>query len=595
MRGAVKPRRAVRFAAVAAAALLAGLLPGPESAASGQDGKVTLGYECRFPAGTGTGTGTDSGGTGSGAADEAVVQDVTVALVQNYPDTAVVGKPIQPGDLTATVTMPRAGAAALLPADATALTGTASLTTHVTQGTSQADAVWPGLTAPSAPVKGDGDPVLTFGGAVPPLTVTAPGEVRFAAGRLDLKLSPQTAAASSPPDSPSTGTDSADGTGADGTGADGTGADGTGSAATDSAGTGSADIIGTCTPKSDQRNVLGTVPVPGTPGGASGPGRATPPGGASGSAPSAGTRSRSGVGQDGKGTADGAPDTRSGHNTIALASPPHSGVHDCEDPPDGDPDPAIMASIPRPSNAARTPAPGDPPFPPYSQCGYITGYSNVFKLKGASVINDLAKKPTRVTVVQKSLWTEFSNPDPLKQYFEIDSIAKLTLPPSDTTFLTFGFMPVSARMELLPKGLMTIVTVGTSNLGTITTSTAYGKQELRLSDVKVNGVPLDVGSDCRASAPLDIKLVGYDRSSLTGRPTGPTDYGVQDGGPLAQDDLYIPPFTGCGSHGENLNSLFTSAISGHGNSLNLIQGPLCVPIAATGCDPEIAFPEPPHH
>ncbi|MET9218038.1 DUF6801 domain-containing protein [Streptomyces sp. NPDC008079] len=590
MRGAVKPRRAVRFAAVAAAALLAGLLPGPDSAASGPDGKVTLGYACAFPAGTAA--------DGSGGTDKAVVQDVTVALVQNYPDTAVVGKPIQPGDLTATVTMPRAGAEALLPAGTTALTGAASLTAHVAQGTSRADAVWPGLTAPSTPLKGDGDLVLTFGGAVPPLTVTASGEVRFTAGELDLKLSPVTDPASAPPDSPSTGTDSATGTDSDSA----SGADSATGTAADSAGTGqaakdAADIIGTCAPKPDQGDLLGTVSVPGTPGGSSGPGHATAPGGSSAAAPTPRTGSRAGVGKTGEGAGDGAPDAArsDGRNTITLASPPHSGVHDCEDPPEGDTDPAVMDSIPRPPNAVRSPGPGDPPFPPYSQCGYVTGYSNVFKLKGAAVINDLTKKPTRVTVVQKSIWTEFTDPDPLKQYFEIDSIAKLALPPSDTTFLTFGFVPVTARMELLPKGLMTVVTVGTSNLGTITTSTIYGKQELRLSDVKVNGVPLDVGADCRASAPLDIKLVGYDRSSLTGRPTGPTDYGVQDGGPLAQDDLYIPPFTGCGSHGENLNSLFTSAISGHGNSLNLIQGPLCVPIAASGCDPEIAFPEPPHH
>ncbi|MEU6850159.1 DUF6801 domain-containing protein [Actinacidiphila alni] len=628
MRGARKPRRAVRFAAVAAVALLAGSLPGPDSAAGAPDGKVTLGYACRFPAGTGTdgaGTGTDSGtdsGTASASSDgaataagsgtpggtgRAVVADATVTVVQNYPDTAVVGKPIQPGDPTVTLTLSHTAAAALLPAGAATLTGTASLTAHVSQGASRADAVWPSLTAPAAPADGDGDVVLTFGGPVPPVTVTAPGDVRFAAGELDLKLTPKAGAPSSPPDSPSPGagggtsTDAGTDTGAaDAAGAGtqaATSADGTPSGTPTGAPAPLADLVGTCTPKPGQDDLLGAVPVAGAAdGGATGPGHAAPPGAGSGSDSASGgatgTRAHTGTGAPATGTTG----TRSaGGNTITLSSPPHSGVHDCEDPPKGDTDPAVMASIPRPSNAVRSPGPDDPPFPPYSQCGYVTGYSNVMKLHGAAVINDLTRKPTRVTVVQKSLWTEFTNPDPLQQYFEIDSIAKLALPPSETSFLTFGFMPVTARMELLPKGLMTVVTVGTSNLGTITTSTIYGKQELRLSDVKVNGVPLDVGRNCRASAPLDIKLVGYDRSSLTGRPTGPTDYGVQDGGPLAQDDLYIPPFTGCGSHGENLNSLFTSSISGHGNSLNLIQGPLCVPIAASGCDPEIAFPEPPHH
>ncbi|MYS19979.1 hypothetical protein GA0115240_115210, partial [Streptomyces sp. DvalAA-14] len=232
---------------------------------------------------------------------------------------------------------------------------------------------------------------------------------------------------------------------------------------------------------------------------------------------------------------------------------------------------------------------------PFSQCGYITGYSNIGKLNGAAVVNDLNRHPTLATIVQKSTWSDFSSDDPLQWYFEIDSIAKLVLPPIHSTFLVYGFMPVSADLTLEPIGLMTVITVGSGTEGTISTTTIYGRQQMRLYNVKVNGTPLDVGPNCHTVDPIDIKLVGYDRSSLTGIPTRPQDYSVQTGGPLAQDDLFIPRFAGCGSHGENFDQLFTSAISGHGNSLNLIQGPLCVPIAETGCDPEIAFPDPPHH
>jgi hypothetical protein len=289
------------------------------------------------------------------------------------------------------------------------------------------------------------------------------------------------------------------------------------------------------------------------------------------------------------------PDTTARTGTIQLAAPPHSGLHDCPEPPDGEPDPAILAQVPRPPGAVVYPGPNDPPFPPYSQCGFVTGYANVGKLNGASVVNDLSRNPQLANIVQKSTVTDFTSSDPLQWYFEIDSIATLQLPPTKATFLTYGFMPTSATMALTSLGLMTVVTVGSGTQGTISTTTIYGQQQLRLYDVEVNGTPLDVGPDCRTAQPLDIKLVGYDRSSLTGVPTRPQDYSVQTGGPLAQDDLYIPPFTGCTANGEDLDALFTASISGHDNSLNLIQGPLCVPVAQSGCDPEIAFPEPPHH
>ncbi|WP_405580808.1 DUF6801 domain-containing protein [Streptomyces sp. NBC_01190] len=588
MRGAVNRRRAVRFAAAAAVTLLAGVLPGTDSAASGPDGAVTVEYGCRFPAGD---------------------QPITAVLVQEYPGGGAVGATIQPGKLTATVTVPKAAVAALLPAGAATASATAVLTTRVTQGASTADAAWPDLTAPQTPV--GGDLVLTLSGAVPPLSVTAPGEVRFAAGRLDLTLHPRaatgtTAPPAEPPTVPPSGTptDSAAPPASTGAPAPDAGqapagprapatpeADKDGAAAPATAhltigpGAALADVTGSCAPADGQRTVLGVVPVTGAPAGSPTPaGPGTPGGGAASPTtgpPTAGT---------------GTPSARGGrHGTITLAAPPHSGVHDCPAPPVGEPDPVIVKSVPRPPTAVPYPGPGDPPFPPYSQCGFITGYANIGKLGGASVVNDLRQHPRLATIVQKTTWSDFTSDDPLKWYFEIDSIAALTLPPADATFLTYGFMPTSAKMSLVPRGLMTVVTVGTGTQGTISTSAIYGKQDLRLYDVEVNGTPLDVGPDCHTTRPLEIELRGYDRSSLTGVPTRPQDYSVQTGGPLAQDDLAIPPFTGCGTHGDDLDALFTSSISGHGNSLNLIQGPLCVPIAASGCDPEIAFPDPPHH
>ncbi|MEV6010271.1 DUF6801 domain-containing protein [Streptomyces sp. NPDC051976] len=583
MRGAVSTRRTVRFAAVATAALVAGLLPGTDSVASGPDGTVHVGYACAFPSGASSTSGTSGTPSTSGPSGTSGTQEVDVALTQDFPSSGVVGKDIQPGPLTAAVTVPKEAVAALLPAGTAAVSGTAALTAAVTEGTSKAAAEWPGLTAPEAPA-GDGDLVLTFGGTVPPLTVTAAGQVRFTAGRLSLTLHPRTGQATPPPGGTPPGTPGTAPT----TTADTTGTPAAGGApqVTIAPRTALADLTGTCVPKDGTPTLLGTVPVTSTSRGATTPSRA--PGG-----PATGTAGNSDPRPVGGGATDPATSGHSG--TIHVTPPPHSGLHDCPAPPSGSPDPAIIAQQHRPPGAVVTPGPGDPPFPPYSQCGFVTGYANVGKLRGAAVVNDLRQHPQLVNVVQKSIASDFSSDDPTQWYFELDSIAKLSLPPADSTFLTYGFVPTTAKMSMVPRGLMTVVTVGAGTLGTISTSTIYGQLDLRLYDVKVNGVPLDVGPDCHTVRPLDLKLVGYDRSSLTGVPTRPQDYSVQTGGPLAQDELFIPAFTGCASHGEDLDALFTSSVSGHGNSLNLIQGPLCVPVAQSGCDPEIAFPEPPHH
>ncbi|WP_333771812.1 DUF6801 domain-containing protein, partial [Streptomyces sp. IBSBF 2435] len=234
------PGRTVRFATITTVALVAGLLSGPASTAIGGDGdgKLTLGYECRFPSGA---------------------QDVTVALTQDYPGGAAVGKPIQPGALKAVVTIPRAGVAAMLPAPAAALSGSAALTVHVSQGTSTADAPWPGLTAPGVPADGTDDVQLAFGGTVPPLSVTAPGAVAFEAGDLALTLHP--VAAPTPPATPAP-TASGTATGF-----------GTSSGRTTAAGSippALPDITGDCSPKSGQDTLLATVRAAGDPTGPTG-------------------------------------------------------------------------------------------------------------------------------------------------------------------------------------------------------------------------------------------------------------------------------------------------------------------------------------
>lgn len=40
----------------------------------------------------------------------------------------------------------------------------------------------------------------------------------------------------------------------------------------------------------------------------------------------------------------------------------------------------------------------------------------------------------------------------------------------------------------------------------------------------------------------------------------------------------IPAFSGCGTGGEDLDSLFTASISGPGNAIIMNQGTTCIPV-----------------
>jgi hypothetical protein len=597
MRGAVRPPRTVRFAAVAAAALMAGLLPGTDSDAREGTGTLSLAYTCQFASGT---------------------QDVTVGVQQTFPTDAVVGAAIQPGDPEVALTIPRAGLTAMLPSGATALGGTASLGAHITHGGSKALANWPDLKATSVPVAGTGDLDLSFTGEVPALKVTAPGPVVFSAGDLSLTLRPAAGDPQTPPPS-DPATPPAGGT--DGTGTDGTGAAKTATSADTASTTAPAaplpDITGTCTPAPGQDAVLGTVPVTGATTG-------QPPGGPSGSAPPSGSGSAPAPATSGlppsaggspSGTATststdtpGSADRHAGtRNTIEVAPPLHSHVYGCKRTHvPGEIDQSVLPKAP--AGTTFYPAAGDPPIPDDPTCTYAVGFTNVLKLKGATVVNDPHGKPGLTTVQTVRSGFRPADPDNTGLYLEIDSRGWMDLPPSDATFLTFGFMPTSARMYLVPTTALTVVAVGYGDTGdsgpasqpTVTTLT--GKLTIELRNVKVNGVPLDVGSSCKTVRPMQLRLTGVADAFMPGGGDGKPDYKLDTGGPLSQDDLTIPPFGGCvTAQGEDVSSLFTSSVSGPGNSLNLIQGLLCYPAAQIGCnaDPaapvEIDLPELPHH
>jgi hypothetical protein len=572
MTSAVRPRRSVRIAAVAAVALLAGVLPGANSSATGGEGELSLAYTCRF---------------GAAGQDVQDVQDVTISFSQAYPHGGRVGKPVQPGELTMTVGISRGAVAALLPAPADTLTGTGDLKALVTQGGSQAHTDWPGLRADSTAVAGGGDLLIAFTGTVPGVSVTAPGDVAFAVGDATLTLRPQAAAGtpapptSAPPTSPSA-SPSAPATGATPSATAPAAAvsavpSDAGATPTVPAAGGTAaplpDVTGLCTATSGQDTTLAHVAVTGGgPGGTAGPTTpgqgGTAPAGSSASAPRAGSPS-------GK-----------GGTVVPLQQPAHSHVTTCGKVPVAPLDPKRLPPVS--ATAIVLPMPGQPPFPPVSQCAFAVGFSNVNKLNGAMIVNDPQDRPqlAEVNSGQRKV-LDFGN-----QYVEVDSIIALQLPPSHSTFLTYGFVPTTAEVDFVPKGVMTVVQTGDDFFDQPILTTIGGYQAIRIHDVKVNGTPLDVGPDCRTATPIDVVLKGRKDEQVSTGGDGRPDYDIQDGGPLVDDNMVIPPFTGCGSHGENLDALFTAAISGPGNTLNLSQGRICDPANAPQlCLPEIQLPQ----
>ncbi|MGC4945366.1 DUF6801 domain-containing protein [Streptomyces sp. DT224] len=477
----------MRVASVAGLALLAGLLSGGGSAADESTGPVSLAAAC----------GTEDSGTPNVAA--------TVGVAVDVPATGEVDRPVQPGPVTLTVTLPRADLARLVPEGTEAFVSRAALKVKVAQNGESTEAPWE-LYAPSTRLPADGDVSLVHSGEVPYVTLGAAGDVDFSVEELTIELRSATAGPekTAPP-----------------------------------------LTTVTCRLKEGENGHIATTRVTdgsGTePSGT--PETSTPPAGGSGRAEEKDIAVEPAAAED-----DEDPD-------YCPVEPP-VGVEDGSEAPQ-----------PPPGDAPRVVENTDPQF----ACANVVGLANVEKLNGAMIINDPAhpalisvKPATRITIRGFDAVGGY--------YIRFDSLAKIDLPDADSTFLAFGFQPVTAKVSF-EAGPMTI---SFGNVGDTVFSTAYFKQSLRLHDVKINGTPLDVGSDCRTEKPFKVVLNGgaaYTNVGVGGRLDG---------------EVTIPPFTGCGTGGENLNPLFTAAISGPGNRIVMDQASTCIPT-----NPEASYCPPP--
>ncbi|MFG2145657.1 DUF6801 domain-containing protein [Streptomyces sp. NPDC048696] len=428
----------------------------------------------------------------------AVRSRVIVDFTAAYPQGGRPGQPLWAEGFAVRPELTSEAVAALLPAGTTELSGTARLAVEVAQNGRMAEADWPGLVAPRV-VPDAGAPRPVFAGEVPTVTVAGAGEVSLTAGELALTLLPSAGATSAP-------------------------ASGTPDAPTPS---------GASTPSAGPSPAPGPVELRCSPEAAPGPRLAAWP-----VAESANS---------------GPPDAPTA-TPAQLPSAPKPPAPPIQVGPGGlGQAPVCPADLP-PGELDRTRLPQPPPGATESRldaslCVVAVGYATVAKLGSALVINDPHGTPglLHLDLGKRTV----SAPD----YDESDSVGILGFPDAEATFLAFGFQPTTAKVHFEPEP----VTVVNIRRGTaFTTAIAY-RQYLRLYDLRVNGVPMDVGPRCRTSRPIDTVLAGaYD--FLTG--------GVLDG------KIAIPPFAGCVSRGEDLSPLFTATLSGPGNPVRIRQGRL---------------------
>jgi hypothetical protein len=456
-------------------------------------------------------------------------RQVTVTVTASLPGTANPGEPIHPTATHLTISFPQAVVPDLAQLHSATVSAATRLSIDAVDGPDGASVLWPGATRRAARVPVRGGLVLRTSGPAPSLTPTMPGDLTLTAAGLSLVLTPGTAGASPPSPAPVSTTVPNQGAAAEPSAAPRRSAAPAPSATPDTA------LGVSCALASGQQATLATVPVTGTP-------------------------------------------ARAPRHSIAAVKPKCPKL-----PPGGlKLNPRFPPPPPPPkSNIGSSPSQG---------CAYTTGYADVRKLKGAALIQPGL---TNVDLFVRTV-TNFS---PKIDYFEADNAAMLDyrgqneFPPSTATFLTFGFVPTTATIQIMVHGTVNIFAIGPALpppchpnrfQSCVTIATVSSRLSIRVlpGSVRANGVPLDVGPHCQTPA-FDAILSGNNASI--------PPYIVTTGGPIT-GFIDVPPFKGCGV-GEDLDPIFNAAISGPRNFNLLTQGPVCFLTGDTsGCDPKTGKP-----
>ncbi|WP_158893017.1 DUF6801 domain-containing protein [Amycolatopsis anabasis] len=147
-----------------------------------------------------------------------------------------------------------------------------------------------------------------------------------------------------------------------------------------------------------------------------------------------------------------------------------------------------------------------------------------------------------------------------------DMWGNLTLPPASGYFVTFNFVPVTSTAELIQDGEATGKVTVNPSAKTATVKELTLRAFTKLGDVKVDGVPLDVGPNCRTASPVIVRPKDTTVNLVPGSPPA-----------TVEADFEIPPFAGCGVT-ENLDRLFTGMVSGPGNKMTAKLSVRCSPL-----------------
>lgn len=213
-------------------------------------------------------------------------------------------------------------------------------------------------------------------------------------------------------------------------------------------------------------------------------------------------------------------------------------------------------------------------------CAYVTGYANVAKL------NARVRQPPGIVNIGP---TNFAIPACVPPMFAVvcqdanllpNLDGEPVLPEVSSSLLPFGFVPTTAKMQLTQVGFgfahVELHLIDPPK----NTAVVTGSYVARLYDAQVNGVPLDLGPNCRTATNVEVRVLGK-----------PPQYTLTGGGPL-NGVVEIPPFTGCGAT-EDLDPLITGLVSGPGNVVKLVQGSICtINGNQFGCDPiEVPTPQ----
>jgi hypothetical protein len=435
---------------------------------------------------------------------------IRAAIRAGLPAEEKTGKPIQPAGVSLTLALPAAAAASLHSATVSAAT---SLTVSASEGPSGSSLIWPGTTSRPVPRPARGTLTLTTAGAVPAVAASSAGEVILTAAGLSVTLTAGTAAVPAP------------GPAGTPTPAGGASAPTPGSGGTAVPAPSGQPLQVNCALAAGQHAILGAVLVTGKASRAAG---------------------------------------RSVTKPLCPALPAGGLKLNPHFPPPKPPPGAVIGSAPA------------------QGCAFTAGYADARKLKGAAFIQP------GLTNVDLFVRTA-TNFNPKVNYAEFDNAAVLDyhglreFPPVTATFLTFGFVPTTATILLLEHGTVNIFAVGPAipsgckpnrfqNCTTIATVDSQLSVQVVPGSVKVNGVPLNVGSNC-ATPPFDAVLTG---TSVSIPP-----YNLVTGGPLT-GFVNIPQFSNCGV-GENLDPIFNAAISGNRNFNLLTQGPVCFILGGGVC------------